>query len=216
MRILVIEDQELARVQTEKLIRKVFPKAIVHGVDTIAGGLELLNRAAEEKRLYDVAIIDFELPYELGHAPTISVEIPKQIQRIHKSTYIIYITAYIDDPRVDRHVREYHSETGHPATVISKLSTDDLWTNTLIQKLKTHLYQRKISNRMARLFKESTYSSVRFRTDYSSSISVTYELASLIQDIIKYWEYLDEHFKRILLAKFEIDETEQPIKVRLR
>ena len=83
MKILIVDDEQMALEDAKDVAEKVQPKAEIFGVNTCSRALEIAER---EKP--DVALLDIEMPGMNG------LELAKRLKEIHDSINIIFVTAY--------------------------------------------------------------------------------------------------------------------------
>ena len=89
--VLVVDDEEPIRTLAVKLLH-----AIGYDVDAVATGraaIELYTRAREERRPFDVVLLDLTLPGEAGGR-----EVLRQLQTIDPAVKAIVVSGYASDP----------------------------------------------------------------------------------------------------------------------
>ena len=90
-RVLVLDDEEPIRTLAVKLLH-----AIGYDVDAVAtgrGAIELYTRAREERRPFDVVLLDLTLPGEAGGR-----EVLRQLRTIDPAVKAIVVSGYASDP----------------------------------------------------------------------------------------------------------------------
>ena len=83
MKILIVDDEQMALEDAKDVAEKVQPEAEIFGVNTCSRALEIAER---EKP--DVALLDIEMPGMNG------LELAKRLKEIYDSINIIFVTAY--------------------------------------------------------------------------------------------------------------------------
>lgn len=215
-RILIIEDNLDTLKLLERYIPEVVPGAQVHVADTVADGMDFLKQA---RPYYDIAILDFELPASRGGAKNINTTLCRTIKELRQDTFVLHITAYSDDPRVLAHLAEFHAGYGDPnGEIISKSSAK--WCQELATKLRAYLYGRLIERQMEVLFgstDEPSYAAFRSMggSESRSGTSLTYRLATLAQDISKYWGYLSHSTQEQIKHNFSVIVDRESVRVSL-
>src|SRR5262249_22257447 len=123
---------------------------------------------------------------------------------------IAHVTAF-DDPLIKVHLDECHAKKGWPSDLW--IRKNPRWTRKLIQELKGHFMMQEL-----RLFrpagddKRGSSSGDNIWRDTSLSLRIS----QLTRRIALYWPDLDSRVRAQVLAHFNVDENETPIRVSLR
>lgn len=206
-RFLIIEDIKSTAEQLKALLAESFPDSRddIEVATTVREAQELTDRARDD--FYDAVILDLKLPSEPGHYPEVDESLCLRIK--DKPTMVAHITAFLDDPRVQDHIRRVHTQELTPLSfVLSKREVQ--WASILVEKLKTYLFSSYIDQQMAEIFGGGTTvvaASSAVRNHYRSRGHgcTTHRLASLCRDIEAQWNVLDSGLKTRIRQKFNVE-----------
>ena len=150
--ILIVEDDLGTLKQLEKLFSEELPGANIHTARTVVEALDALDRAEQSHIEYDLAVVDFRLPYDENESPQVNDAICDRIHDRMLGTMVVHITGYQDDPKVITHVfgGENRSTLSPQVLLISK---DDVeWATNLLCKVKQFVCGNSIKQSMNGIF----------------------------------------------------------------
>jgi CheY-like chemotaxis protein len=234
-RILVVDDEPTVRTFLADFFKRKAPDFEVDFADCVEAGRALIRRAADKGRPYHAGVLDFMLPRHPGETPFAVDE--SLCQLLQADAVVLHITVHVgeedllpDQGRADaplqeetldvlRHLARYHKGRGGPdGDVVSKMSPD--WHRKLLQKLRTHLYNRQVREELNDLFgrPEAEAGSDRARVGYRTSRSGaahSFGVTNLLQDITAYWPYLEDDLKHRIEGIFHVDHQDGRVRVGL-
>ncbi len=219
-RLLLVEDVEATLEQLTALLLEEFEQSLtVDGATNVADGLGRIEQA-NTSLPYDVAILDFKLPTRTGHMDEIDESLCLAIRDLSPDTLVIHITAYPDDQKVKNHLARHHTgPEDAPAALVSKLEAD--WPEQLVACARTFLYSQRVSAQLDDLSSQRPRKGGAHRERVGSEQpqgdrSLTHTLARLLRDIVAYWPHLSETVKRRVRTLFNVDESQEPILVKVK
>jgi len=217
-KILVVEDKPQINEDLARQIEKNIKEVVVHQAFTINEANDKIDRMIRNKERYFAAILDFKLPKDTGYEPDFDFSICKELRHRMKQTIIIHITAFPEDPKILSHINEKHTS---PRESVGKMlpKKKQGWRSSLINELKAHFYGLPIQRKLRRLFPEKNLDNKQDRLYYriSGGLSscMTYQISELIGEITENWKHLDSYFKAEIRCYFQVDETNDRIRVSL-
>lgn len=216
-RFLIAEDDLPTLRALQALLAEAFDGAVIHIAATVIEALELIRAAAASRRPYHVAILDFKLPKEQGANAEVDESLCFAVREQTPGTLVAHITAYREDPEVDRHVRLYHSKPEDPDTIAFS-KRDVRWAGTLVQNLKAYLYGSLITPQLDALFgtvEEPGSSSMHLarRRGPADERCLTQPLARLCHEISEHWNDLDEGLKQRIQRLLRVDTSSRRVRV---
>ena len=217
-KILVVEDNHQINEDLTLQIEKKITGVVVDQAFTINEANDKIDRMKRNKESYFAAILDFKLPKDKGYDPDFDFTICKVLRHRMKQTIIIHITAFPEDPAILSHINEKHtSPRKAPGKMLPKKNQG--WRNKLIRELKVHYYGVPIQKKMNLLFPETNpeneHDAVSYRVSNGLTSCMTYQISELIGEITENWKHLDSYFKGEIRCHFQVDETNDPVRVSL-
>jgi CheY-like chemotaxis protein len=133
LRLLVVEDDSVAREQLRLLLDEKFPKLEMHMVTTQEQAISSVRRAALEGRNYDLALLDMNLSSHPGEVPEGNQDVYRELRDKMHDAVVIHTTAYPDDPGLMKLILE---EAQRPpldprSVFLSKLNAE--WPSELVK-----------------------------------------------------------------------------------
>jgi len=218
---LIVEDNPSTLDSLKRRLTKEFPGSRIDAGETINGGLKLIDETCISRRFYNAIILDFRLPKDIGLKDEVDESLCLMASQKMPETVVAHITAYPDDPDINKHLQEHHMAFKNASGIIIHKKGSE-WPGKLIFKLNAYFYGNPIKEQMNNLFGNVSRSSMptdyRSRTKYTSDISrgsITTELNMLTMDIIEYWQYLDDKLKNRIKMHFTIDDSKTPLDINL-
>ena len=215
-RFLVVEDDKNTLEEILSRLNKIFPGCSIEFTESARPAVELVVKSSETNRPFDVAILDFKLPWDLGDNPEINTKICDKIRELTSYTFVIHITSYNDDPHALRHLLECHRPPSAPwGDFVFKTSTK--WPEELEKKIAAYLYGLPIIKRLNMLSDWVGTGGISFT--YSPRVvsrgSTTHELAMLFRNIEERWDFLEKTLQERIKQYFCVDENNKPVRVSL-
>jgi DNA-binding NarL/FixJ family response regulator len=202
-RILLVEDEELAREALSDLLRRRIPECDIDAFGDVASAKTAIERLAAQSMPCDIAILDFKLPKSLGEA---AVEIDETLCHLVSSlmpdAIIVHITGWMKDEKVRHHLDTVHQ----PASAgfsFDKEEKDNV--ADLIRRTKQTLYGRLIERELRGLESQTGAEGLRGREDLSA-LSTTGMMNRVCQDIETYWEDLHPALRARLEGLFGFEQ----------
>ncbi|MBI1766715.1 MAG: response regulator [Acidobacteria bacterium] len=208
-RILIVEDIANTLAELCELLREIFPDSFIEACSTVEEGLRQISLAAARGCPFDVAILDFKLPARKGEHPEIDESLCQAIKTAMLGTLVIHITAFHQDPKVIKHIADYHSGTKDPR--VELIAKTAYWPEALLGEMKAYLYGKLLETPLDKLFRGQSAT-----TAAGEGGSLTHELATLSRDIATYWEDLNETTKTRVQQLFHVTKDGEDIRVSLR
>ncbi len=207
MFILLVEDQLHTQRLLGDLLRREFPGIIVHTATTVDEAHETLAASGRLGIRYRIAILDFKLPRSKGDQPETETDLRRHLlESTSSDAWVFHITAYPDDPEIQHYLMGVLQDPkGARPVMISKL--DSSWPEKLLAILRPVVHGSRIELQTNQLFPLSPSDRPGFRPR-ARAISIadpTHELAALIRDVEKHWQYLDTELQARLRSIFHIE-----------
>jgi CheY-like chemotaxis protein len=227
-RILVVDDEPLVLGPLVRLMEAAISRVEIDCAGTIKEASALIERSQQEGRPYDLAILDFKLPFQVGHQPAVDTSLCEALER--DAVPVIHYTAWPDDEAVQAHMRTKHltkSLAGAPVRLITRTTTEE-WVEDIIGLIAG--YQRwvisnSVRRRMGDFFgvnlgddDSQRLSSARSHATSGRTQCGTYALLELQKDIIENWHVLDPKLKSEIKSTFavvKLDEEDEPKRLSL-
>ena len=175
-----------------------FAEVSICPVQTVVGTLEHLDRSVNFGPKFDVAIIDFKLPYQnIGDTAETSTEISSRFQLESPETVLVHITAFKDDPQVKRFIERNAKYVEAGRLFISK---DGDWVKQLRDELARCLHTRRIRGKLMDLFGTNTDTyererSLRSAHNWRSDRARSLAIADLCEDAQEHWEQVPDSLR---------------------
>ena len=198
-RFLVVEDVRLTRTHLEELLKETFPGSHVDSAETVAQGRAFIQAAT---RSYNAAILDFQLPKDIGSSLEIDTTLCVQVRTRMRDVLVVHITGYMEDRIVADHIIKAHNDPEDIRFMVSK--SDPKWGSTLLNELERYLYSKRINAALDDLFGPEPIPS-RLERRLKKEGHITHQLALLKLNLEELWQKpLDDrvrdrvrrHFKR--------------------
>jgi len=207
---LVVEDDLHTLEWLVRVLKTVFPDAVVHTAANVADAFALLQQARAEGQEYDAALLDFRLPKADGEEHVYDFTLCDEIARAHRGTLVLHMTGHMEDERVVTHLAVSHGEPSKPWPLFFSKSDVD-WPMLLVKRLKAHLYGQEITTQLDELFGlhlavgGGPTRAAAFRRPLAREGAVTQRLASVMQNIEDYWPDLSDALRERIAANFVVD-----------
>jgi DNA-binding response OmpR family regulator len=130
-RFLIVEDVRLTLTHLTDLLQATFPGSQVDAAETVSHGLALIQDASEP---YHAAILDFNLPKDVGTSPTIDTTLCVTVRTRMREVLVVHITGYMEDRIVADHIIKAHNDPEDIRFMVSK--SDPEWGSTLVNELE--------------------------------------------------------------------------------
>jgi len=215
-RILVAEDERHTVEQLTVLLAAEFKGVQIDAATTISTALDHVTRTYEKGQAYDVAVLDFKLPRDLGDNPEVDEEVCNTVSSQMPDALIVHITGYGDAEQVREHLTRHKPRQGYPV-LISKLDTK--WAEELLQVVRKFVHSMRIDAKMDGLFRRPRGgggAGHQRRRVGSDVRCLTPELDEVMRDIVDHWKDLDEPLRIRIEHVFEISESSTPVQIALR
>jgi len=135
-KILIVEDSADTLDQLRDMLVNEIPEAKVDAVLTQDDSMELIRRAALQKKPYDIVFLDFKLPICSGEEPEVNQMVYDELRNHMKETIVIHTTAYPHDPvHMERVLAEAKQSPLNPRSVFLSKS-DHNWAEDLLKVVK--------------------------------------------------------------------------------
>jgi CheY-like chemotaxis protein len=133
LRVLVVEDDSVAREQLRLLLGEKLPKVEMHMTTTQEQAISAVRRAAAQGREYDIALLDMSLPLRSGEVPEVNQDVYRELRDKMHDAVVIHTTAYPDDPGLMKLILEEAQRPPlEPRSVfLSKLNAE--WPSELVR-----------------------------------------------------------------------------------
>ena len=215
-RIFLAEDEDLFAQQLILLLRRAMPLARIERARTVSKGRKLIETAFRSGELYDLAILDFKLPANLGENPEVDEFLCRTLTHGMPSAVIGHITSFRGDKLVVEHVDRAHPPNRARGFVLDKLDAD--FGTKLVNETRQALYSQAVEAGIRDLlFPERADSSPESgNRDVRTSGGSSTQHMDLMLDIIEAWPHLSEAAKSVAKRYFEVDESGTPLAVWLR
>ncbi|MEK7407042.1 MAG: hypothetical protein AAB225_18370 [Acidobacteriota bacterium] len=208
-RILLVEDQELTRETLLRLLRKYFPDAEVKGVANEAAAGAILKEWEDDRIELDAAVLDLKLPRTEGGTAVVS-DLCDLVARLQPRAVVGHITAYFRDKDVNDHLVDLHVKKAHKAGfTVDK--TEQNWEDDLLRKLMNYRVERKLDE----AFDTAPGFRRRSARGWAGRSSATYRIASLADDISRYWKHLEPHLQDRIRKNFDVQVEQDKVYVGL-
>lgn len=212
--ILIVEDVLNTLEELRELLKEVFPDMVqIEPADNVEAGLAIIQKAATDERLFDIAILDFRLPAAPGEPDVIDEKLCQAIKEHMPDTLVIHITSFQKDEAVINHIDRKHSPKSPRAAVIPKTA---YWTVKLLEEVKAHLYGQVIERQLISLFGLFSVEGLTQRGMSPARGSLTHGLAALSRDIVTYWRDLSESTKSKIEKYFIVNDEQEVVRIGLR
>jgi CheY-like chemotaxis protein len=228
-RILIVEDIKSTLEQLTAAIYDAFeeeqedgevrPCVRVYTAETVDDGKQIIEKAHADKRPFHAVVLDFKLPDRRGTMTEIDESLCLLLRQVMRDTLVAHITAYMDDERVQDHLRRIHQSQIDPHAFILE-KTKARYVTELINKLKAFLFGRRIEEQLNMIFGEEKELSFAargraIRLHSRSPRSLTVDMRTLRRDIVSHWHDLDERLQEKIKQIFRVDEKSEPVRVSL-
>ena len=216
LRFLVVEDIADTLDQFKKLLLEEFDEAEVDTARTVNEGMVRLDSARRSGEDYDVVILDFRLPRDLGDNLEIDETLCGIVSLHMPDALIVHISSYGEDPIVKKHLANHKPRQGYLVS-ISKLNTS--WPTEIVAVIRHFIHSVRIDAKMDRLFRTrrggggATYEGRRADAGLPC---LTLELDDVMQDIAEHWNDLDVPLLLRVEEVFDVDTSSSPPVISLR
>ncbi len=146
-RFLIVEDVTDTRTLLEDLFKATFPGSHVDSAETVSHGLALIQQSSVP---YHAAILDFNLPKDVGTSATIDTTLCVAVRTKMRDVLVVHITGYMEDRIVADHIIKAHNDPEDIRFMVSK--SDPEWGSTLINELERYLYSKRLNAALDDLF----------------------------------------------------------------
>lgn len=206
---LLVDDDPATKKFLPRLLARRFPDAEIEVAGTKDEAMEKLVRYDDEGTALVAAILDLKIPERMGENPEVSA-LCKTVEKLQPQALIVHITGhFLDDPKVVRHLAEYHSgydKNPSAAPVWKK----DRWEDDLCSRIATFLVTRQLraieGNRVAM--------GRGLRTVGPSLRGASHRRERLLNDVERYWKFLDEELQEEIRTSFDVHEERGSVTVR--
>ena len=215
-RIFLAEDNDQFAQQLILLLRRAMPLVRIERAHSVSEGGRLIEKALQSGEPYDLAILDFKLPANLGEYPEVDESLCRRLTYGMPSAVIGHITSFREDKLVVEHVERAHPSNRARGFVLEKLDAD--FGINLVNESRGALFSLTVEAGIRGIFFPEGADSIpeiRIR-DVRGSGGASTQHMDLILDIVEGWPYLSEAAKSMVKRYFELDENAPPLKVRLR
>jgi hypothetical protein len=224
-RILIVEDIQGTLKEWVSTITEAFTEpngdvsVSIHTAASVSEAKQAIE-AHYKKRPYHAVILDANLPPEPGHPPRIDESLCELVRTVMKSTLVVHITMFEDDPIVKEHLRLFHKEQVDPRSfALSKSAQASI---QLVKRLRGFLYSMRVEEQMNSIFGQQKELSFAARgrsraVPQRSHIErdSTLDIAALRRDIVAHWSDLDDLLKERIQRVFRVDHESVPVRISL-
>lgn len=209
-RILIVEDMEEDSQLLKDYVAKRLQEAHLEVAHNVQEGHGLVERAREQRRLYDAVILDFKLPCSAGEDEEIDESLCVEIGLLMPDAVVVHLTAFMKDEKVQEHMKLAHAQKVDKSAAFSKL--DVTYPQQLVGCLRNYLYGARVESKLKKLAPHADESAPpsRARRERASLIegSLTHEVASLQREISAHWDDYDERLRAKIKRVFQVAEHE--------
>ena len=207
------DDDDTMQLLLERLSRKI-SDAFIQAATTVRKAQELIERAYNDKHLFDAVVLDIQLPRDIGLRKEFDESICHSINILMPGCIVAHISAFLDEKVVQHHIKTMHDEQIHRSFRLSKgddEGEEEIWFELLEAKLASFLYTVQIEGQLDRLFgraDEAIFVNRSRMAGYHSGErrSITHDLGTLSRNISSRWPFLDESLQARIKRIFEVNE----------
>jgi CheY-like chemotaxis protein len=203
----LVVDDDLPTLQAlELLLRKELgEEAVIDPAGNVPDAQKLIQKAYEDRRSYDAAVLDVMLPPDASQSATLDARLCAEIRNKMPGALVVHITAYTVTVAVRRHLDEFHYGEPEPRAFPKSAG----WEGEVVKRLKSRLHGNGIRAQLDGLFGpiERT-GSERARGRYplpGMRGGLTHRLARLTRDIEAHWTELEGDLQREVQKNFHVD-----------
>jgi len=209
-RILVVDDDLPTLQALELLLRKELgEEVVIHTARNVPDAQKLIQKASEDRRSYDAAILDVMLPPDAGQSATLDARLCAEIRNKMPGALVVHITAYTGADAVRKHLDEFHYGEPEPRAFPKSAG----WEGEVVKRLKSRLHGNRIRAQLDELFGPIE----RTGAERARAVSgpggmrggLTHRLARLTRDIEAHWTELDCDLQREIRKHFHVDQEEK-------
>jgi hypothetical protein len=215
-RLLIVEDRVQYLEQCVSLVRGAVPEAIIDTARSINDALRKIEEALADGVVYDLAILDFKLPREIGEEDSIDETICERLSLLMPSTVVSHFTAFESEEEVKAHMKKAHPPGSLRGFFLDKL--DDEFADRIEPLVLETLYGLQVEREISRLFGAGDGASREgARTKgQQRGASVTNRIADLCLAIGFAWEHLNSSTRAKVQEHFNVRQSEDGVLVVLK
>ena len=158
-----------------------------------------LTAASRENRKFDVAILDFRLPtHEMDTRDPVDETL---CNTLRPTSFVIHITAFLDDPAVQKHNQRCHPPAGQPMILKKDADIFERTVSCIEQIIHTTPIREKLDSLRARPGEGAPGRLYRPDASVSSASNLALQIC---HDIKTSWPYLHSQFQQELTAIFNV------------
>ena len=211
-RILIVENEPGTVASLRYDLRQAFKDAGIGDVEisnagTVIDGQAALDEAYDQKRIFDVVILDFKLPHARNSLAEESDFSLGFVKDLCPETLVIHVTAYVDD--LD--FRRVRPAPGTPEAA-NRLYFEKVegWINRVVtaslqhvQSIRARFHTGRIRARFKELFQGNDDETAERRVQRHRSCGQgdrerSLDVAELCADASQHWEYLEPGLQKTL------------------
>lgn len=216
-RILVVEDMDDVLQLLKEHIADGLPEALIDVALNVQDGRGAVERACEEGKLYDAVVLDFKLPESEGENAELDETLCEDVGLLMPDSVVAHLTAFMDDEKVQAHMKRAHEQQVDRSMRFSKLEVD--WPDKLVSKLRCFLYGARVEGKLKKFIPRGDASAASTsKRDRIGDIggSLTHELASIQWEIAAHWLDYDHKLRAKIERAFDVTQHGNRFIVTLR
>ncbi len=215
-RVLVVEDIPDVQEGMIAALVEIYQEWTVDAASSVSEAMKMIDQSVEEDLPYDVAILDFHLPEQVGHNPQPSLHLTRYALEKLPEALVIEITAFAGDPLLQKDLLNPNLQDPDRRMVFipkrkgAPLEVADLAVQRVLGD--------PIEEQMNDMFgpEQSVHSGRRSRSaNTDSGLSLTHRLADLRGRIVHSWEHLSPELQARIRKKFKVDHTASPVRITM-